>query len=88
LAGFLDRKGLLNDFVTWAKDETAHQKHVQAEINAQIIADRKAEDERLRAARIQRLQEKEDRRWEKTLRRLEYAERRDRDDDDHYNYRY
>jgi hypothetical protein len=85
LASFLDRKGLLNDFVSWSRDEAAARKQTQDQINAQIMAERQAEEEKIRAQRMERKRQQEDRQWEMTLRRLDYAERRDRDRD-YYRY--
>ena len=73
LASFLDSKGLINDFVSWTRDETARQKKERAEAVKQFQAEQKAEDEKARGKRMEKVEKERQREHEYLMRRLEYA---------------
>jgi hypothetical protein len=73
MASFLDAKGMLNDFIAWAKDEKNKQAKARAEASTKFLADRKEEDEKARAKRVAVIEKREAEERELFNRRLEYS---------------
>ena len=73
LASFVDSKGLLNDFISWAKDERARQKQVKSDEMAKLRAQQKADDEIARGKRIEKFEKDQARQDAIFMKRLEYA---------------
>lgn len=86
LGSYVDSKGLLNEFIAWAKDEKGRRQKARKEEVNQIIAKNKAEQEIARGKRMEAAQRDKDRRHEYLMKKMEYSYelRRDNNRNNYY----